>query len=121
MEQPYLNYNQTNDLVNRLPSFELSYETISHKKVSESYDITLAIPYGKKCLLWYSFYKNKDACILLEFGKNKKITNTKIISNANIPHNLALGTILYGCLCEIPETRPIFVVEDLFYYQGQAS
>ena len=42
MEQPYLNYNQTNDLVNRLPSFELSYETISHKKVSESYDITLA-------------------------------------------------------------------------------
>jgi hypothetical protein len=118
MEQPYLNYNQTNDLVNRLPSFELSYETISHKKVSESYDITLAIPYGKKCLLWYSFYKNKDACILLEFGKNKKITNTKIISNTNIPHNLALGTILYGCLCEIPETRPIFVVEDLFYYQG---
>ena len=50
MEQPYLSFNQTNDLVTRLPTFELSYETISHKKVSEYYDITLAIPYGRKSI-----------------------------------------------------------------------
>ena len=56
MEQSYLNFNQTNDLVTRLPSFELSYETISHKKVSDYYDITLAIPYGKKCqICWFQF------------------------------------------------------------------
>ena len=118
LNQSHLNFNQTNDLVTRLPSFELSYETISHKKVSDYYDITLAIPYGKKSFIWYTFYKNKDACILLEFGKSKKITNAKILSNVNIPHNLALGTLLYGSLCEIPETRTIFVVEDLLYYQG---
>ena len=118
MEQPYLSFNQTNDLVTRLPTFELSYETISHKKVSEYYDITLAIPYGRKSLIWYTFYKNKDVCILLEFGKIKKITNAKIISNVNIPREMAYGTILYGCLCEIPETRTIFIIEDLLYYKG---
>jgi len=118
MEQPYLSFNQTNDLVTRLPTFELSYETISHKKVSEYYDITFAIPYGKKALIWYTFYKNKDVCILLEFGKNKKITNAKIILQKNIPQKMAHGTLLYGCLCEIPDVRTIFVLEDILYYQG---
>ena len=63
--------NLMNELLGRLPSFELSYETISHKKVSNQYDITFAIPYGKKVMLWYTFFKNKDVCLLLEIGKNK--------------------------------------------------
>ena len=45
-----LTFQQTNDIISRLPPFELSYETISHKKVSNQYDITFAIPYGKKVM-----------------------------------------------------------------------
>ena len=110
-------FNQTSELTKRLPDFELSYETISHKKVSNDYNITLAIPYGKKAFLWFTYYKAKNVCFLMELGKDKKITNVSMISE-NIPLDLAYGTILYGCLCEIPESRTFFVIEDIMYYQG---
>ena len=112
-----LSFNQTSELTKRLPSFELSYETISHKKVSNEYNITLAIPYGKKAFLWFTYYKTKNVCFLMELGKDKKITNVLIVSD-NIPIDLAYGTLLYGCLCEIPDVRSFFVTEDLLYYQG---
>ena len=117
MNFPTLTFQQTNDILDRLPQFELSYETISHKKVSEQYDVTFAIPYGKKVMLWHTFFKNKDVCLLLEVGKNKKIVSIKMIHD-NIPQSLAYGTLLYGCLCEIPDVREFFVIEDLLYYQG---
>ena len=112
-----LTFQQTNDIISRLPPFELSYETISHKKVSNQYNMTFAIPYGKKVILWYTFFRNKDVCCLLELGKNKKVSSVKII-HEHIPQNLAYGTLLYGCLCEIPDVREIFVLEDILYYQG---
>jgi hypothetical protein len=42
-------------LVKRMPEFELSYETITHTKVPDDYDILLAIPQGKKYLVWFTF------------------------------------------------------------------
>ena len=101
MNFPTLTFQQTNDIISRLPQFELSYETISHKKVSNQYDVTFAIPYGKKVMLWYTFFKNKDVCLLLEIGKNKKITSVKMI-HENIPQQFAYGTLLYGCLVKSP-------------------
>lgn len=117
MDFSTLTFQQTNDILNRLPQFELSYETISHKKVSDQYDVTFAIPYGKKVILWHTFFKNKDVCLLLEMGKDKKIASIKII-HENIPQHLAYGTLLYGCLCEIPDVHNFFVIEDILYYQG---
>ena len=70
-----LSFNQTSELTTRLPSFELSYETISHKKVSNDYNITLAIPYGKKSFLWFTYHKAQNVCFLLTLGKDKKVTN----------------------------------------------
>ena len=49
----------------RFPPLELSYETISHKKVSPNYNITLAIPAGKKFFAWFTFYKNMDVCYIM--------------------------------------------------------
>ena len=46
-----LSQTQISHLMKRFPEFELSYETISYKKVSPCYDICLAIPIGKKCNL----------------------------------------------------------------------
>ena len=111
-----LNYNQLCELTERLPDFELSYETISHKKVSDVYNVTMAIPYGKKAILWMTFYKNKNVCFLMEIGKNKKITKGFILFD--VPIELAYGTIVYGSLCEIPDVRKIFVIEDILYMKG---
>ena len=43
-----LSQQQIFSIQKRLPSFELSYETISHKKVSPEYNVCLAIPQSKK-------------------------------------------------------------------------
>ena len=99
-----LNYNQLCELTERLPKFELSYETISHKKVSDQYNVTMAIPYGKKGFIWFTYYKNKNVCFLLELGKDKKIITASII-NDQVPIDLAYGTIFYGCICEIENIR----------------
>ena len=110
--------NLLNELLGRLPSFELSYETISHKKVSSDYNITLAIPYGKKSYIWFTFLRDKDVCLLLEIGREKKVSSMKILSDINLPISLAYGTILYGSLCEIPDKGQYFVTEDILYSKG---
>jgi hypothetical protein len=114
-----LNQYQANELLNRFPSFELSYETVSHKKVSEHYDVTLAIPYGKKAFLWATFYNDHDALFLMELNKEKKVGRISILAQENIPCRLAYNTLLYGCLCEYESMdNPIFVVEDMMYSSG---
>ena len=110
--------NMMNELLGRLPHFELSYETISHKKVSTDYNITLAIPYGKKAYIWFTFFRDKDACFLMEIGRDKKVTSMRILSDVDIPTQLAYGTILYGSLCEIPDKGRYFVTEDVLYSRG---
>lgn len=103
-------------LLQRFPKFELSYETISHKKVSsEKYQIALAIPQGKKCFAWFSFCENRNVCFLLELTREKKIgkiTMQPISSNLE----LSLGTIIYGTMIEAE--FPVFVIEDIYFYKG---
>lgn len=116
---PVLNQYQSSELLHRLPHFELSYETVSHKKVSDQYDITLAIPYGKKAYMWFTFYQDKDVCLLLEMTKEKKIGNVSVLFDSHVPCKLAYNTLLYGSLCEIAnQTSPFFLVEELLYYMG---
>jgi hypothetical protein len=115
-----LNANQYSDVMNRFPKFELSYETISHKKVPDSYQACLAIPHGKKAFIWFTFFKNEDVCFFMELGKDKKVTRIKIITN-KVTIKLALGTVLYGTVYEDPqiESKVIqFIIEDVFFYEG---
>jgi len=120
---------QTNHILNRFPSFELSYETISHKKVSPSYNICFAIPQGKKCYAWFTFLGDKDVCFLMDLNKDKKITK---IYKTNIEFNkkLSLNTIVYGTFLEDDEDNDkdednqnqkqnnCFVVEDILFFEG---
>jgi hypothetical protein len=115
-----LNANQYSDVMNRFPKFELSYETISHKKVPESYQACLAIPHGKKAFIWFTFFKNEDVCFFMELGKDKKVTRIKIITN-KVSIKLALGTVIYGTIYEDPqiESKVIqFIIEDIFFHEG---
>lgn len=114
-----LNPYQSKSLLQHFPNFELSYETVSHKKVSEPYNMTLAIPYGKKAFLWFTYYENKNACVLMELNKEKKIGKTTLLCQDNIPMQLAYNTLFYGCLWEYEENqRPLFIIEDIVFYHG---
>lgn len=105
-------------LMTRFPRFELSYETVSHKKVSPLYNICFAIPQGKKCYAWFTFYGLNDTCFLLDINRDKKITNTCKI-DISFKNKLELGTILYGSIYEDDlNGLKYFIIEDLIYYKG---
>jgi hypothetical protein len=105
-------------VLSRFPQFELSYETISHKKVSEPYDVALAIPMGKKYYVWFSFDGKRNVCYLMEITRDKRIGNISEIPMA-VNQSMALGTVLYGTIVSIENsTQQIFVIEDIFYYKG---
>lgn len=116
-----LNFNQTNDIMRHFPTFELSYETMSHRKVSfQEYQTCLAIPYGKKAYLWFTFFQDTNVAFVMEFNRDKRIGKVQVVA-VNIPCSIALGTLLYGTLHE-PEqvSQQWFVVEDVLYSGGQS-
>ena len=65
---------QIDTIMERLPDFELSYETVSHKKVY-NYDIAMAIPFGKKCLCWFSYFNDEDVCYFMNLNKEKNVSD----------------------------------------------
>ena len=109
---------QCSHIMKRFPNFELSYETISHKKVSTAYNVCLAIPTGKKMFAWFTFHQDQDVCYLLDINKDKKITKATL-SNQSTDMKLALGTIMYGTYIQEESTgKEWFVIEELYYYKG---
>jgi len=111
---------QTQSLLSRIPPFEISYETIAHKKFFPSYNLALAIPNGKKYYAWFSFHQSKDVCYLMELNREKKIVD--VTFHENREHDLSLGTFVYGTLIQYEHSpnkiQPVFVVEDMYYYRG---
>jgi hypothetical protein len=115
-----LNDIQTQQLLKRLDPFELSYETISHKKVFPNYDIAVAIPNGKKYCAWFSFENENDVCYLMDYTRNQKINKISIVQTAEFNRELCLGTLLYGSLITISDNtnQQFFIIEDIFHYKG---
>ena len=105
---------QLRETLKRFPDFELSYETIQHKKVCTNYELCLAIPSGKKYFMWYTFHRNLDVCYLLEISKQKEIVKGYCVTNSG-SYLFSLGTVIYGTLLEETNT---FICEDVYYYQG---
>ena len=119
-----LSPNQISQFMKRFPAIELSYETISHKKVSPTYNSCLAIPQGKKCYAWFTFYNDQNVCILFELNREKKISKGHIVT-VELPSQLCLGSLLYGTLTQETQdgesekaSNPYFVVEEIFLYAG---
>ena len=141
----YLTQIQTQSLLKRFSHFELSYETIAHKKVFDSYNIGLAIPNGKKFFAWFTFYNDKDVCYIMEINREKKITSIQIIDTP-FDKSLSLGTILYGTIVPssinskvedeknysklleslssplstppLLQNKEIFLIEEIYYFKG---
>ena len=113
-----LSYNQMSYLLRRYPKFELSYETVSQKGDLSNYDICLAIPNGKKAIVWNTFYSNIDISYLLDLNREKNVSKASIIKKYSI-HPMSHNTILYGTILEEEDCKvKFFVIEDIYYYQG---
>lgn len=74
-------------LLNRLRDInsELFYDKLTHNKVlfnkNIQADAYILIPNGYKSLLWYTYYKKDNVCILINFNDFNKIQDMKIYSS----------------------------------------
>ena len=110
---------ETASILSDFPKFELSYETMTHKKVF-NHNVILAIPNGNKCLAWFTTYKAENVCFIMETSENNRIDNI-YITKTGFNDNLVLGesgTILYGTVFRPFNSSQCFCIEDLYYYKG---
>jgi len=84
-------------LFNRLPELELSYEPRLHKKVYAPF--YYIIPKGPKALVWYTYWKDKNVCLLVLLNERGNYSDIKVFPSV-FSNQLALGTILYGTYFE---------------------
>ena len=98
----------------RFPKIELSYEKLLHNKVHS--DLYLAIPTGEKVYIWFTYFKNKDLCVLLTINKYNLIIDVKEI-NLEFDRKLSRNTILLGTKF-IYNKKTFIAIEDIFYYKG---
>lgn len=109
-----------------IENIKLSYETVAPKKVlSSEYDLCMAIPYGKKSYIWYTFYNEKPVCLLLELNRDNQINDNISIYSKIIPKDFELGTIISGTIYEEEKekenelkTTKHFIIDDIHMYKG---
>ena len=112
----FLSETEKNGVLRRFPDFELSYEKMIYKKVSA--DMFVVIPKGKKYLAWFTYYKDKNVCILMEMiGRSLQFISAEVVS-ACFHSDLSFGTILYGTVTHY-EDRRVFSVENVYYAEGK--
>ena len=118
MSNKELNKEDKSCLLNNFPNIKLSYETPIHKKVYNS-DYILAIPDGTPCFIWFTSFKNKHTCFMLELDdkNNKNFKDIKII-NVCCVESLYYGTIFYGTAFR-HLNHLFFSIEDIFGNKGR--
>jgi hypothetical protein len=111
-----LSQNEKQSLLGEFPNIKLSYENMAYKKVYNS-DFILGIPEGKKSFVWFTTYKDKPVCLLMELYENKQIRDIRVV-NACFSERLTYGTIVYGTLF-YHMNHPFFTIEDIFMNKGE--
>ena len=103
-------------LLSRLPNLKLSYEK-NHNKVSS--DMYFLIPYGRKCLVWFTYFEDKKVCVFVDINKGnlKDIVKVEIIPQV-FEKKLVLGTIFFGTMFNTNK-RNLFTIENIHYYKGR--
>ena len=110
-----LNHKDKESILSEFPNIKLSYENMIYKKVYNT-DAFIAIPEGKKCFAWFTYFQDKPVCFIMELSENKQISNIKIATTC-FSSELSYGTILYGTMF-YHLSNNFFAIEDIFYYKG---
>ena len=101
-------------LLQRFPDIELSYDNILHKKVYA--DLYMIQPKGTRAFLWFTYYKDKNVCLVLELNKKGNIKSLEIYPTC-FDSVLSSGTLLLGTFFDIDNMHH-YTVEDIFVYKG---
>jgi hypothetical protein len=111
-----LTYDEKVLLLKRLPSFELSYENILHKKVCG--DVFMLIPTGKKAILWITYWKGQNICILMPLNQSGHISiKESEVYQLCFSNEIAYGTLIYGTVFSVNNMKH-FTFENILYYKG---
>jgi hypothetical protein len=111
-----LTYDEKVLLLKRLPSFELSYETILHKKVCG--DVFMLIPKGKKAILWITYWKGQNICVVMPLNQSGHISIQETeLQQLCFSNEMAYGTLVYGTLFSVNNMKH-FTCENILYYKG---
>ena len=94
--------------LSRFPHFELSYETVHHKKVCASDSVALACPMGKKHFVW--FFERK--AYLVDLNKDRKPVNLRLLDSVVVPR--LLETVVFATCLE----SCVFLIEDIYVWKG---
>ena len=114
-----LTENNQKEILSNFPLIVPSYQNIPNKK---AHSIYMAIPMGKKCYLWFTYYHDKPICLILILeNKNKECITSihNILCCFNEELCLENGTILYGTHSIINKLNN-FIVEDIYLYKGKS-
>jgi hypothetical protein len=103
---------------NIFPKADLPYEITTNTAIPIEYNIGLAIPYGKKSYIWFTFDKEQDNCYVININKNKRLTPVMCI-HSHVNNPLSVGTLLYGTsiIDELTQSS-IFIIEDIIMFKG---
>lgn len=110
-----LNKEYIKNIINNLPTIELSYEEKVYKKVQS--DLCFALPYGRKTLLWFTICEGNYICLSIPLKGNKIDYNDAVIETCCFDKKLCYGN---GTLClgVKLKMKPIIVIYDIFYYKN---
>ena len=79
---------EIDSILSDFPKFELSYETMTHKKVF-NHNVILAIPEGNKCFAWFTTYKDDNVCLLKDLNLNFYfLSKPKNVLKVSVNHSL---------------------------------
>jgi len=110
-----LSRNDKIKIMERFPEIELSYDKLLHNKVQT--DLYIAIPKGRKAMIWFTYFKDKNICLLMTLDKNNNISDMNI-HPYSFSSELSFNTILYGTIKK-QEDNLYFTTEDILYYKNK--
>lgn len=129
-----LNFSQQQNLLNRFPEFELSYETVSHKKVcAAAVSVAVAVPHGKKYFLWTTFLDSTPATYLLELDRDRRVCRATHMHSVKAAPGHQYGVVLYGTVlgsvaqpangaanssANSAFSHSVFLADDIYQYKG---
>lgn len=96
--------------LSRFPKFELSYETVHHKKVCASDSVAIAVPMGKKHFVWF----HEKRAYLVDLNKDRAPIALKPL-DISVPPKYVLETVL---LVTATETASPLIIEDMYVAKG---
>lgn len=96
-------------LLKRFPQFTAAPQLVVHAHPHEP-GLFLSIPEGRKVHVWFTHYKTKNLCFLVD-KKNLQPVHAAFASE------LALGTVLQGTLVHLNGKR-CFVADEVCWFKG---